>query len=205
MPDQHERAEAHDLPAQDDLDHVSARTMTSIPAESNVRAARSGVAAVAAHVLQREDQHQQRDEARGGAASSTVRRCADRCVNSTPLYHHSRSTGWTNGRRGRPSASATPRANPAGRPIGPAVLRAAAARCARSTGRRRRRRPRATPPSRPPRLGPHRQALAEEDDDEEPMPGMIGMSHTFFQEPPGARRSELPTRADHAGSALSSR
>ena len=63
VPDQQERAEAHDLPAEDQLDHVLGQHHRQhAGAEQRERREEVGVAAVAAHVLERVDLHQRRDE-----------------------------------------------------------------------------------------------------------------------------------------------
>ena len=63
VPDQHERAEAHELPAEEHLDRVHGRDQGEHPAgEQAERREEVGEAAVAAHVLEREDVHEQRDD-----------------------------------------------------------------------------------------------------------------------------------------------
>ena len=61
--DEQERAEAHDLPAEDELDHVLGEDHHEhAGGEQRDRGEEVRVAAVAAHVLERVDLHQQRDE-----------------------------------------------------------------------------------------------------------------------------------------------
>ena len=63
VPDQHERAEAHDLPAEDELDHVlGEHHHQHAGGEQRDGGEEVGVAAVAAHVLERVDLHERRDE-----------------------------------------------------------------------------------------------------------------------------------------------
>ena len=59
VPDQHERAEAHDLPAEDELDHVLGEDHREhAGGEQREGGEEVGVAAVAAHVLERVDLHE---------------------------------------------------------------------------------------------------------------------------------------------------
>ena len=149
VPDQHERAEAHDLPAEDELDHVLGEDHHEhAGGEQRDGGEEVGVAAVAAHVLERVDLHEQRDEGdEQRAPSRRARRCAGRCRSSTPPFcHHVHDlmTGATNGSPCRPRwrRCCGRSRDHAERPG--LVARRRRRRCAGSTGTRRRWRARAT-------------------------------------------------------------
>ena len=172
VPDEHERAEAHDLPAEDQLDHVLGEDHHEHAGrEQRDGGEEVGVAAVAADVLEREDLHEQRDE--GDEEEQHHRQAVDLLADAKldaaalppgPL----RITGSTYGSAWAPSLAAMLRAKPAAMPNGPADSVPRRRRCAGSTGRRCRRRARRRRHRQQAELGAlHRQALAEQDDEEE--------------------------------------
>ena len=178
--DEHERAQAHDLPAEDELDHVLGEHHHEHPG----REQRDGgeevrVATVAAHVLERVDLHEQRDERdEEQHHHATGRRCARR---STARRRRSATTSTCGSpARRRPSPASSVRwihctAAPTASTVAAAIE--------------------ATPTSEPliGRRLPKRMMTAKA------MPGMTGISQAFSRNHP-ARDHRHPSRTSGEGS-----
>ena len=124
VPDQQERAEAHDLPAEDQLDHVLGEDHHQhAGGEQRDGGEEVGVAAVAADVLEGVDLHEQGDE--GDEEQRHHRQAVDVLADAELERRRSattstaRMTGSTYGSAWPPSLAAMLRAKPATSPSGP--------------------------------------------------------------------------------------